>query len=196
MFALLAVPIAMEAPFLLGVWLGDVPPFAVMFCQLTIVIQLFNKMTWQISNAIRSVGKIKMPRIVNGSLTIISMIVAYIVFKIGGSATSIYYVQIAFTLIDGAFLLYFGKTIVGINPWGFIRKTTLPVVIPLLIAMGSAMYIQMALPQGWLRFLLDFSVFALLFSVLFYFFSITKEEKVTLNGIVHSFVNKLRKHLK
>ncbi len=190
MFALVALPILLEIPFILKVWLTEVPDFAPIFCQLCITLQLISKLTWQIGNAIRAVGDIKFYRIFGASMSFISIVVAYLLLKMGGGPTTIFYVEIVISIITGGITLIFGKNIVGIQPWKFIRETTLPVLVPFLLSLLIGIGIQYLMVDGWLR-LVTVSIASMLpFSLMFWFFGIQESEKTTLRDVLNQMLTK------
>ena len=178
MFALVALPILLEVPFILKVWLTDVPEFASVFCQLCISLQLIGKLTWQIGNAIRAVGNIKWFRIVGGIMSLLVIVIGYVVFKFGGGPTSVFWVEIVICLITGAITLEFGRRIVGLNPWMFIRETTLPVVIPFVISLMLGETIQSFMPEGWVRLICVSLASMTPFALLFWFLGVQQGEKM------------------
>ncbi len=48
MFALVAIPFILECRYFLSLWLGEVPIYTVIFCQIILLQQLVDKFTWQI----------------------------------------------------------------------------------------------------------------------------------------------------
>lgn len=190
MYCLLAVPLMCEMQYVLGVWLKDIPAFTALFCQMCILIQMISKFTWQIGNAVRAVGRIKEMQIVGSILAFAGVIVGYFVFKAGAGPVSIYIIEIIVCLLGMGVNLYFGKSIVGINPWDFIRKATLPVIIPILLALALVMPMRLVMEESFLRFALVFGIYIIANSLLFWFFSMTKNEKGRLIEIANKRIHK------
>lgn len=190
MYCLFAVPLILEMQYVLNIWLKDVPAYTALFCQMCILIQIISKFTWQISNAVRAVGRIKEMQIVNSILAIIGVIVGYFVFKSGAGPLSIYIIGIIVALFGAGTNLYFGKKVVGINPMEFIKKTTLPVLIPIGISLAFVLSICLTMNESFLRFAMVMGVFVLMNAVIFWFFSMSKSEKERIKGIAHKLVFK------
>lgn len=184
MFALIALPIAFEAHFILKIWLGTIPSFAVIFTQLIVISQFISKLTWQISNAINSVGKIKVFRIATSIFYLVSVIVMYLALLAGGSPAMVFIVDIFTNVLLGMLNLYFGKKIVGINPFKYIKETTIPVVLPMIMATASVFPIYFFMNEGWLRLALFFSSFVLLFTALFLIIGLSKDERHRLMDMI------------
>lgn len=194
MFALVAIPIAIEAPYLLKVWLGNVPEYTVFFCQLCFIQQLIDKFTWQIGNAIRAIGNIKRYQIVTGSMTLLTIVLGFIAYALGASPESIFYVEIFVTMLIGVSRLLYGKRIAGINPTIFIKQTTLPVILPFVLPLIACLFVYFYMPIGFVRMFIVFSIFILTYSLLFYLWGVTKEEKRLLIQLFGKIINKINKH--
>lgn len=190
MFALVSMPLLLETPYVLEVWLSNVPTYTVIFCQLSLIMQLADKFTWQIGNALRAVGRIKEYQVVSGILAIFGVFVAYFIFKAGGSPESIYYVELGVILVTGAYRLYFGKKFIDIDPIYFLKSTALPVIVPLIAAFVAAFLVQRTLPVGFARFCAVTLIFMICFSLLFIFTGMKAEERKQMFEIFKSFIKR------
>lgn len=190
MYCLLAVPLLCETQYVLDVWLKDVPEYTVLFCQMCILLQMISKFTWQISNAVRAVGRIKEMQIVNSILAFTGVIIGYFVFKAGAGPISIYIIEIIIGVIYAFVNLYFGKKIVDISPKEFIQKATWPVVFPIFVSLALVMPARLLMPEGFLRFVVVFSVFIITNTIIFWFFSMNKNERSRLTDIAKRRIHK------
>ena len=189
-FALFAIPIMLELPFLLKLWLGKIPSYAVIFCMMIMITQIISKLTWQIGNAVRAVGDIKGITIGGSIINLSTILLSFLVLYFGGKPESIYYVGIFMALIKGGLFLYFGEKKVGIDPKQYIKETIVPFVIPLAISLAVAFPLQLLMNESFLRFVLVVSSFVLTFSFLFIRFRMSESERVTLKNYIKSFLHK------
>lgn len=189
-FALFAIPIMLELPFLLKLWLGKIPSYAVIFCMMIMITQIISKLTWQIGNAVRAVGDIKGITIGGSIINLSTILLSFLVLYFGGKPESIYYVGIFMALIKGGLFLYFGEKEVGIDPKQYIKETIVPFVIPLAISLAVAFPLQLLMNESFFRFVLVVSSFVLTFSFLFIRFRMSESERVTLKNYIKSFLHK------
>lgn len=184
MYCLLAIPLMCEMQYVLDIWLKEVPAFTALFCQMCILIQIISKFTWQITNAVRAVGLIKEMQIIGSVLAFSGVIIGYFVFKAGAGPISIYIIEIILCCIGAGVNLYFGKKIVGISPRDFIQKTTLPVLLPILVSLALVMPMHLMMDESFLRFALVFGVYIVANALIFWFFSMNANEKGRLTEFV------------
>lgn len=99
-FSIIAMPFLMEPHSIIYLWLGQVPPYAVPFLRLIIVLAIIDITIVCNNTAIHATGDIKYISFINGSLYLASPIVSYLILKFyGGPATTIYIVGICQMLL-------------------------------------------------------------------------------------------------
>ncbi len=91
-YAILAIPFMLETPRILYIWLGQVPPYSVVFLRLIAIALFFNVIVGPNNAAIQATGKIKKLSFFSGTLYIISLITSYILFKIFHYGASTLYI--------------------------------------------------------------------------------------------------------
>lgn len=98
MLTLLVGSLFLIAPeWLLGLWLGEVPPFAAIFLVLFIVDHLVQSLNSGIQNIIFASGKISLYQIFSSILNVLSVVIGYFVLKWGAEA---YYLVVAYILVS------------------------------------------------------------------------------------------------
>ena len=152
LFALFAIPVFLETPYLLKLWLKSVPEYAVIFCQLSLIAMMMEKFTFPITDAIRAIGNIRNLTIAESIIYVLNIPLAYVSFKLGFSPVSIYIVAISICLIIFFNRLYFGNKIAGINIRNYIKRAIVPILIPIFLATIFAYGTQSFLPESFWKF--------------------------------------------
>ncbi len=88
-----------EPDWLLGIWLGDVPPYASVFLVLFVIDQLVQSFNSGISNIIWASGKIALYQVLTSSLNIMAILAGYFVLKGGTEAYYLAITYICFSVI-------------------------------------------------------------------------------------------------
>ena len=57
--ALFSIPLIIEMPYILNLWLKEVPEYTIVFCRLILFITLLSMLTQGLSVSIEATGKIK-----------------------------------------------------------------------------------------------------------------------------------------
>lgn len=192
LFALFGIPVLLEAPFLFEVWLAKVPDYAVIFCQLSILVLLIEKFTFQITNAIRAVGNIRNFQIIETFIVLINIPLSYIAFKAGAGPAFIYQLVPFLAIIILFERLYFGKKLVGIKPILYAKQVIFPIGIPILIASAIVLMVQFLMTPSWLRLVVIMVGFILCLSLLFWYIGVTAHEKQKFKTIFQTMLIKLK----
>lgn len=191
LFAIFGIPIFIEAPYIFKIWLKEVPDFAIIFCQLTILCALCEKFTFQITQAVNAVGNIKGLQIMSSFANLIYLPIAYFLFKFGYSPTAIYYLSFLSVFLNALLRLYFGKKVAGIMPIQFLKKSVTPVLWPLLLSMVLAFILHFALNESPIRLFVVTIVFCASLTILFWFLGMTQYERRKWSGITKQFYKRV-----
>jgi len=95
-----ALPILLETDYLLNLWLGELPPYTGIFCQLMIINALIGGLGGGLPAVIQATGKIKYFQIILSATALLSLPIAYFLFKVGCPPFSILVAFIITALIN------------------------------------------------------------------------------------------------
>ena len=176
LFALFGIPVLIEMPYILNIWLDKVPDFAIIFCQLSIIAMLVEKFTFQLVHAISAVGRIRNFQIVGAITSLLYLPIAWFLFKIGCSPVTIYFLSIVSNVLMAFVRLYYGYKVADIKPSFFIRTAILPLLLPLVISSVLSLGIYRKIEFGIVNFVSVFVSFSISFLIFFWFIGMDKSE--------------------
>jgi O-antigen/teichoic acid export membrane protein len=105
----LHIPMLIEMPFILKLWLKNVPDFAVIFCRLLLIRNLIEQLFIPVASAISAEGNIKGYQITASILIIFTLPISYVLFKIGFPAYTLYIVFILYSMLASSMILCYAK---------------------------------------------------------------------------------------
>lgn len=91
---LFGIPLFIESDTILHLWLGKVPPYASVFCKLTIIQIMLQGIDFPVGYGINAVGKMKLPNITSSIVYLTILPLSYIAMKLGANPTAAYLVSI------------------------------------------------------------------------------------------------------
>lgn len=107
-----SLPIIIDAPYILQLWLGNVPEFAVLFTRLMLVYMLTISLTYSINMSAQASGNIKWFQIAEGSIVLFNLPAAIVMYKIGLPAYVSFLAMIVFSVLAFTIkLMILNKTI-------------------------------------------------------------------------------------
>ncbi|UTW10635.1 oligosaccharide flippase family protein [Marinobacterium rhizophilum] len=75
---MLALPVLLNTEALLGIWLVEVPPYAAIFLQLTIINSLIESFSGPLMTSAQATGKIKLYQTIIGSILLLNLPISYV----------------------------------------------------------------------------------------------------------------------
>jgi len=103
----LSIPFLIEAPFILKIWLKNVPEYAVIFCRLLLIRNLIEQLFIPVVSAIGAEGNIKGYQIRASILTFFPLLLSYILFKLQYPPYALYMVFIIYSIFASSIILYY-----------------------------------------------------------------------------------------
>lgn len=148
----LSLPVAVEAPFILGVWLKEVPEYTVVFLRLVLATTLIDSLSNPLITAMHASGKVRDYQIVVGGLSLLTLPVAYVLFKLGYPPQAAMCVGLAMSVVCHFARQLLLRHTIGFPMGLFLRTVSLRVF---LIAVASALppcALGAAMNGGWGEF--------------------------------------------
>ena len=122
LMAFFVIPLTLEAPTVLKVWLGIVPDYAVIFMRLVLLISLVNSFSSLLATAKGATGNIKSYQITLTLIGALHIPFVWIAFKLGGGAEYSMYVYLALVIILQGIRIWFVCRSVNLSIRKFIAK--------------------------------------------------------------------------
>lgn len=91
---LISMPIVLEAPYIVKLWLGQLPDYVVPFTRLIIVISAIDAMASPLMTAAHATGRIRLYQSSVGTMTILNLPISYFFLKLGGQPLTVFYVSL------------------------------------------------------------------------------------------------------
>lgn len=144
-----AIPLVIEMSAVLDVWLGkgNYPTETTIFCQLIILMTLFNSFAAPLSIIVHATGQMKKFQIVC-SIVILSIVpISYLAARLGASASTILVLSIAVVIITQFVRLMLIRELVNFSVREYIIRVCWPTMRVFAIVLGSTAILHLLLPS-------------------------------------------------
>ena len=149
--AMLAVPCFMEAPYVLRLWLGEIPAHSVAFLRIILISSFLPIINNVCNNAIHAHGNIKALTFVNGSIFMFLPVFIFVAYKLGAGVLWGYIIEIiGMAIIISIAIIIINRLIPEFNSGRFI-KTIGTCTIVIFISALPILYIHRAFEPTFLR---------------------------------------------
>ncbi|MGE6106084.1 hypothetical protein ACLHZT_21145 [Aeromonas veronii] len=188
---MVSLPLILEMKYILALWLGIVPTFAVLFCQYILVFNFIANLSSVIVSAIHATGHIKRPSLINGSLYLLVVPITYVAYLYDYSAQIAYQVNIAMVIIG---MLSNAWTLSLLLPsfsfFSFINKVVLPCAGCTLLVVAVVWLGMQQFEPGFYRLCLVSLASVLTTIITGYYFAIDCTLRKTINNFI---LNKIKR---
>ena len=174
---ILAIPIFAETPYILDLWLVEVPDYTIGFIRLTFAMALVDSLEPALLAAIHASGKVKLYQLVHGTMMITTLPIAYVLLKFGYSPYSVYIVAFVLSVMSHFVRLIILRIIIEFPMFDYLKNVTLRVFLVTIFAAAFSYYIMFIEIGGFFIFISVFSLSALVTMIISYLVGLTSREK-------------------
>lgn len=188
---IIALPVIIEADFILKIWLVEVPSMASLFTRIILMESLLSAIGNPMITSLMATGNIKWYQIVVGSSLLLIVPVAYVFLKLGFPIETALIVSALFILFGDILRVIFCKKQLGLSLRLFGSKVMQPIIIVTVLSFVLPLFIHYKMPEGWCRLIVSTVVSCVVVVVLIYTIGLTATER---NFIVSGVVSKFKRY--
>ena len=195
MMLFMAIPLIINAPLILNIWLVKVPEEAVLFGQLTFVLTLTTVISNPLVTAQLATGDIKKYQIIVGGLQMLNLPISYICIKMGAIPQSVIIVAIFFEIICLTARIILLKDMIGLNISTYLKEVILNILLVTIVAVPIPIILASVVDNSWLRLLFTSIASFICSSGSILYIGCKKEERLMIISKITNIVNKKTLHI-
>lgn len=183
-----SLPILLETPQILELWLKQVPNFTIVFVRLTILISLVSVLSQTLITSMLATGRIKKYQIIISSLSYSIFIFAYLAYRLGLPPYASYIIQLIVFVIELGARLLLLRRMISLSIREYAISVLLKIMVVIIVASIIPVLVMLSMHESLLRlfFICILSVVSVLLTI--YGLGLSSGERKWLNGKVVSFV--------
>lgn len=189
---LFIIPVYIEMPYILNIWLKEIPNYAIIFCRLLLIRNVLEQLYITMGNSIAAVGKIRSYQISNSILNLFPLVITFVLFKFDFPPYTLYIVFIGYAVCGGILTLYFTKKVCDLSINLYIKKVIFPSLTTTSLIIAISLIPYLLLRDGFVKFLLVGVTSTFTFFIFVWFIGFTIEEKSMTRQIIKSPIDKFK----
>ena len=186
MLFLLALPVLLETRFLLNLWLGNVPEYAVIFTKLVIINSFCESFTYSMYAALQATGQIRAYQLGVGGFLLLNVPISYLFFKIGFRPETALIISIMLAICSLALRVMLIKKQIPQFP---VRKFVGSVFgVSFLVSLLSSpfpIFVSMKFQPGWYRLLFSTTTCITVTILSIWILGLNKSEKRFIRNLIY-----------
>lgn len=179
---LMALPLITEAPYVLQLWLEEVPDYTVVFLRLTLLTVTIDVLSNTLVTSMQACGDIKKYQITIGTIVLMVFPISYILFKIGFPPYSCYVVCAVAMVVKLLFQLPLIKNMVGLPIKMYIKNVIIKIIVVSVLVAPASIVIMNIMDEGFLRLVINIVVVVIWGLMCIYLLGTEKNERLFINA--------------
>ncbi len=177
LYAIFAIPFIIEAPYILQLWLKNVPDWTILFVRLVLIRQIFSQMNTTLDTCIAATGVIRNVSIVGSVIWIFPLVVGYILYKMDFPIYTIYILLIIMVLMNMLKSVYYCKKLCHLQVNRYFLQVFLPCCLVLILNIGCLLVLHLSFQDSFIKLLGVLFFGFLLFGASSYVILLNSKEK-------------------
>ena len=186
----LSLPVIIESPLILSIWLKDVPDYTVIFLRIAIFTAMLNTLSNPLIVSMHASGKVRDYQIVVGGLSLVTLPLVYIALLMGAEPYMAMLIAFFVELACHFARLYMLVRSIDFPMWRFVKGVTLRVFVITVVAMVLPILAYKNIDITILRFI-SVCLLSLVSTIGFgYYLGFNNEDRQMIKVKVTSIINK------
>ncbi|MCC8112491.1 MAG: lipopolysaccharide biosynthesis protein [Bacteroidales bacterium] len=193
-FALLFViglPVILNANFIIGLWLVDIPPLAVLFTQLVIIDLLITALYSPIAYVNQASGKIKNYQLAISLLFVLIFGITWLLYRLGAPVYMAFVVSIAISFFGLFIRVWILKKENDFPANYYLTKVLAPISLCGLVSFALPLYLHHIIDNLWVSLVATSLSGLAIFSTLTWVFCLSRNEKGFIQDKLSMILNKI-----
>ena len=183
--SLIAVPVYIAAPFVLSLWLKDVPDYTVIFTQLVLINGLIDSTNGPPIAACLATGRIRKFMVTMTSITLMNVPVSFLALSLGCGPTITMVVSISISSIAVVVRAYLLKQLMDF-PWLKYLSLMSKIALTSFVVVYLNILLEPCNVDVFYKLLLTCVYIWIILLIAYYFFILSREDKKAIIGILRN----------
>lgn len=183
LYVLIAIPIILNAEFILSIWLGEYPPNTANYIRIILLSLAFDSFQMPLWLAVHATGKLSVHQSIVGGIRLLSIVVIYLVFRSTGRGEYALAISALTTAICAVFRTFYLHFLVGLNLKDYSKNVLLRIAILVSIVFPVSFGVSNMLNESWSSLIISLIISSVLTIICTFLLVFSKEEKIYISEV-------------
>lgn len=190
----ISLPVLVNTPYLLDIWLDEVPGHSVNFVRLVLIYTLSESLSKTLITAMLATGNIRTYQIVVGGCALMNLPIAYLLLHFGAPAETVPLVAILISVLCELLRVYMLRGMIHISFRAFYKQVYFNVMAVTICAAMLPYLLHHYMPVNFWCFLLSCFVCVICTAISILYVGCTAEERIFVYNKAHIVLQKIHPH--
>lgn len=187
----IGLPVLIESPYIINLWLGQLPEYVVLFVRLMVILSAIDSMTQPVMTAAHATGNIKFYQICVGSVMLANLPISYLCLLGGCSPHAVLVVSICLSVFCTFLRLWVLKRLMPFPVMLYLKDAYLTPILVAVTATMLPLLIHWYLPSSFANMMLVCGLCVVCTALSIYFLGLTAGER---NYLCTAIADKIKRH--
>lgn len=190
LLSLIILPIIINCPFILDLWLTEVPKYSSSFIIWTLLFYLVDSMSAPLWMAAQATGDIKKYQIWVSVSILLNLPLAYLVLSLGISPVWVFVVKFLVNNVTHLVRLTYLNKVHCVPFKSFLTDVMYPLLKMTIVAYPISFFAGEMMAKGWGKLIISLLLSTVVIGVSSYYITLNKEERITIVSVIKSKLKK------
>ena len=178
-FGIFAIPIIIECPYILKIWLVNVPDWTTVFCIFLLIRSLTFQLITVYIDCIYANSNIRNYCIIKSILNILPIFLVYYSFKMGGEPYMVYVLLFScWEILGGVVVMYYNNKLYNLNIKDYLSQLIYPCTFVVVVECSIGYSISALMDSSFLRLIISSFSVSFIFLLFSWYMILNKTERV------------------
>lgn len=189
----LTLPILLRTEYILGLWLGEVPPYLMIFTQLVLVNALIDSLSNLLTTIAKAYGRIRNYQLAVSVILFMNLPLSYLFLKLHFPPESSFWIYGLLSALLLVVRLWFVKRMIQTNMTEFLQSVLLPIFLVSIVALPIPLFVHLYISPGLIGFISTSLLSWLCVSLAVYMVGLSSGERVLVKSRIQLFKQRIIK---
>lgn len=190
---IITLPILLELPYILDLWLVDVPEHAVLFTRIIMIEALCDPLGNPMITSLMATGNIRNYQIVVGGFMLLNLPISYVFLRMGLPIFVPLAVSLCISVFSLILRLYFCKMQIALSAMAYWNKVVCPIIFLTILSALCPIVVLNEMDEGFFRLIVTILTCFVSVTVCAYAIGLSNSERSIVNNLVKEQIQKKRK---
>ena len=177
LFLMISLPVLLNLPFILTVWLGQYPAGTEAFVLAIVAYTIFDVFQMPLVTAVHATGKLRVHQIMIASIKILAIPATYLALLLGGSPELTLYLWASLNVVCAVARTLYMRRLIDLSLRRYLADVVIKMLVVTLIAVPLPLWTATLIPQGWWRLLATGALSVAIVGAASFFVGINRKER-------------------
>lgn len=189
---IVAIPIGLRAPYIINLWLGELPEYVVAFVRILLCVSLIEAISGPLMRASDATGDIKKYHMVVGGVLLSIVPIAYLFLKLGYPPQSAFYTYLGISILALAARVSVLRSKINLSAKQYTLNVLIPISIVTFLSLFLSYVASLYIQQNFVGLILFFLVSTILTLSVIFICGINKSERKFICDKLNMIISRLK----